>query len=86
MPFHLGNIENLKKKNSSMEDSFYNYTNLRDESQYDILFTKGVYVSDRTLGEFKFVLYKLFGFYVEVTYEVDLNKIISKTVFLNSKD
>lgn len=69
-----------------MEYSFYGYINLPDETQYDILFTKGIYLSDRTLGDLKFVLYKLFGFYVEVTYEADLNKIVSKTVFLNSKD
>lgn len=45
-----------------MEYRFYDYTNLRDELQYGILFTKGVYVSDRTLGDLKFVLYKLYGF------------------------
>lgn len=63
-----------------MKYSFYDYTNLPDETQHDILFTEGIYLSD-----LKFVLYTLFGFYVELTYEAEQNKIVSKTVFLNLK-
>ena len=84
MPLRHGNLEKLKEKNNKMQYSFYDYTNLPDEIQYDILFTKGVFISDRILGDLKFVLYTLFGFYVEVTYESELNKIVSKTVFFNA--
>lgn len=66
--------------------SFFEFTHLGEEEQYNLTFKKGDFVGTSEKGNKKFVLYKLSNFFVEVTYDSEINSIISLTAFFNSKD
>jgi hypothetical protein len=51
--------------------------------QYETLRDKGVFVIDRSEGEFKFLLYQLDGFYLEVKYHKSSNRILRLKAFAN---
>ncbi len=67
------------------EYTFYEYTQLPESKQYDLVFTKGEFIDSSVKNDVKFALYKLYNFYVEVIYNSIDNKIVGFTSFLDSK-
>ena len=63
------------------EISFYSFTPLPDEKQYELVFTDVEFINFREVGSSKFVLYRLYGFLVELAYNILQNKIVKKVVF-----
>ncbi len=63
------------------EISFYSFTPLPDEKQYELVFTDAEFINFREVGSSKFVLYRLYGFLVELAYNILQNKIVKKVVF-----
>ncbi len=63
--------------------TFYEYTCLSDHDQYNLLFTAGDFVDVKMVGFYRYVLYKLYDFYVELTYNIESNAISDKVVFKN---
>ena len=53
-----------------------------DHEQYDMVFTKGEFVDFHLESSKRFALYSVFKFFVEVEYEVESNKIVRKTSFV----
>ncbi|RST26233.1 hypothetical protein [Chryseobacterium lacus] len=65
--------------------SFFEFTHLGEEEQYDVTFKNGDFVGTSEKGNKKFVLYKLNNFFVEIIYDIERNSIISLTAFFNPK-
>lgn len=65
---------------------FYEFTQLSDEQQYDLLFREGELLDSSTRNEVKFVLYKLYSFFVEVVYVAGDNKIVTLSSFTNARN
>ncbi|WP_159474782.1 hypothetical protein [Chryseobacterium sp. 18068] len=65
--------------------SFYEFTQLSDEQQYDLLFRNGEFLNYSVRNNVKFALYKLYNFFVEVVYDNENNKIINLSSFMNAK-
>lgn len=68
------------------ELSFYDYTLLSEDDQYNLVFTKGEFIGSSTRKDSKFVLYKLCSFFVEVVYNVEDNKIVNLSSFMNASN
>ena len=66
------------------ELSFYEFTHLSESEQYELIFAQGEFIDSSVNNQVKFVLYKLYRFYVEVHYDSVDNKIIGLTSFLKS--
>lgn len=66
------------------ELSFYDYTLLSEDNQYDLLFSLGEFVDSTEKGNAKYVLYKLFSFYVEVVYDSQNNCIKQINSFIDA--
>lgn len=62
---------------------FFQYTKLFKHEQWDLLFRNGEFIGSKTHSESKFVLYKLYNFYVEVEYFASENKIRTMKCFQN---
>ncbi|MCD1117548.1 hypothetical protein [Chryseobacterium turcicum] len=69
----------------SKELSFYEFTQLPEEEQYELVFSSGEFIDSSVKGEVKYVLYKLYSFFVEVAYNSYDNKIINMSTFMNSQ-
>lgn len=65
----------------SAKISFYNFTQLPDDKQYELVFRDAEFLDFREVGSSKFVLYKLYGFCVELEYNILKNTIVKKVVF-----
>lgn len=65
------------------EISFFEFTQLSDEQQYDLLFREGEFLDYSIRNDVKFALYKLYNFFVEVVYYTELNKIVSLSSYIN---
>lgn len=65
--------------------SFFEFTHLGEEEQYNFTFKNGDFVETSEIGNKKFVLYKLSNFFVEIIYDIERNSIISLTAFFNLK-
>ncbi|AZA53897.1 hypothetical protein EG348_13240 [Chryseobacterium sp. G0201] len=50
------------------ELSFYEFTQLTQREQYDLVFTKGEYIDSSVKNDVKFVLYKLYSFHLGAIY------------------
>lgn len=61
--------------------SFFDFTLLPDEQQYELVFTDAEFMDVREVGSSKYVLYKLYGFCVELEYNILQNKIVNEFVF-----
>lgn len=61
--------------------SFYDFTLLPDQQQFDLVFKDGEFIDFREVGNSKFVLYKLYNFTVEIQYDILANSIVNKVVF-----
>lgn len=66
-----------------MNLSFYDFTQLPDEQQFNLVFKEGEFIDSREIGENRFALYKLYGFFIELQYNVLQNKLVNKLVFQN---
>ncbi|AZI38622.1 hypothetical protein [Epilithonimonas vandammei] len=64
--------------------SFYEFTQLSKEEQYNLAFTLGEFINASEKGNVRFALYKLLNSYVEAVYDSTENKIITLTSFLKS--
>lgn len=64
--------------------TFYEYSQLQTDEQYDLVFRKGEFIEASEKDNVRFALYKLYGFYVEVVYDFVNNKIVSLTSFIQS--
>jgi len=66
--------------------SFYEFTQLSDEEQYDLLFREGEFLDSSTKKEVEFILYRLFSFFVEVIYFWESNMILNLNSFMKDKN
>jgi len=63
--------------------AFYEYTSLSNHDQYNLLFTAGDFVNVKIIGNKRYVLYRVYNFYVELTYDTENNTILDKVFFRN---
>lgn len=61
--------------------SFFDFTILSEEQQFELVFKDGEFVDFKEVGVHRFVLYKLYSFFVEFQYNILQNTITSKVVF-----
>ncbi|MCY0968602.1 hypothetical protein [Chryseobacterium wangxinyae] len=66
-----------------MDISYYEFTNLPDEMQFDIVLRQGKMINESTVSNSRYVLYELSSFSVEIIYSLSKNKIAGKNIFLN---
>ena len=66
-----------------MDISYYEFTNLPDEMQFDIVLSQGKMINENTVSNSQYVLYELSSFSVEIIYSLSKNKISGKNIFLN---
>lgn len=66
-----------------MDISYYEFTNLPDEMQFDIVLSRGKMINENTVSNSRYVLYELSTFSVEIIYSLSKNKISGKNIFLN---
>lgn len=64
-----------------MKISLYEFLTLQDKEQYDLVFTKGVFIDYKIEGHQRFALYAIEMFFVEVEYDNLNNTIKNKIVF-----
>ena len=64
-----------------MNISYYDFKNLPNESQYDIIFNEGHLMSETVKDELRFVLYEISQFSVELVY--NKNRIATINVYQN---
>ena len=64
-----------------MNISYYDFKNLPNESQCDIIFTEGHLMSETVKNELRFVLYEISQFSVELVY--NKNRIATINVYQN---
>lgn len=64
-----------------MNISYYDFKNLPNESQYDIIFNEGHLMSETVKDELRFVLYEISQFSVELVYSK--NRIATINVYQN---
>jgi hypothetical protein len=55
--------------------TLYEFNAMNEDAQAEVLWERGVYLMARQQREYKFALYQLDAFYVEVWYHVDGNEI-----------
>lgn len=61
--------------------SFHDFKNLLQHEQYDLVFTKGDFINYYLKGEIRYALYSLYTFFVEIEYNVSLNRILNLETF-----
>ena len=66
----------------TMNISYYDFKNLPNESQCDIVLNQGHLMNETIKDELKFVLYEISSFTVEIVYNKN-NRIASMNVFQN---
>ncbi|UFH31852.1 hypothetical protein LNP04_18080 [Chryseobacterium sp. C-71] len=66
-----------------MDISYYDFTNLPDKTQFDLVLSKGKIISENTVSNTKYMLYELSSFTVEIIYSLPKNSISGKNVYLN---
>ncbi|MCS3869413.1 hypothetical protein J3D55_002329 [Chryseobacterium ginsenosidimutans] len=64
-----------------MSISYYDFKNLTDQSQQELVITEGVVINEIYKNELRFVIYKLSSFSVEIVYNTVNGKIESFTAF-----
>ena len=66
-----------------MNISYYDFKNLPDQSQRDIVVNQGLLMNETVKNKLRFSLYELSSFSVEVVYNTSDNRITSLNVFQN---
>lgn len=64
--------------------TFFEFTLLPEDQQYQLIFREGHFFASRKLGTNEFVVYKCYGFFVEIEYDSGQNKIVNKVVYRNA--
>lgn len=64
--------------------TLYQFNVLEEKEKYEMLWDEGVVIANRQTDENKFLLYQLDGFYAELTYNPEMNKIINLRTFTNT--
>ncbi len=65
--------------------TLYEFKLLSDHEQYDLLFTKGVFITSRIDKGSTYALYSLETFFVELEYNPKNNKIVGKVSFVDGE-
>jgi len=63
--------------------TLYQFKLLSEPEQYNTVWEKGILVDTRITAQYKFLLYKVGTFYVEIQYSSESNKIIGLECFVN---
>jgi len=66
-----------------MNISYYDFKNLPNESQCDIVLNQGHLMNETIKNELKFVLYEISSFSVEIVYNKNNNRIAAMNVYQN---
>lgn len=66
-----------------MSISYYDFKNLPDQSQQELIISAGKVISETQKNELKFILYEISTFSVEIVYNTVSNKIASLSAFPN---
>ena len=66
-----------------MDISYYDFTNLPDDIQFDMVLQKGRVINENTVSESRYVLYAFSSFTVEIIYSLSKNKIAGKNIYFN---
>lgn len=66
--------------------NFYQFKALSEYKQYETLKHKGVIIADRITTAYKFLLYQMDSFYVELKYNLFGTKIEAIKCFFDTKD
>lgn len=66
-----------------MDISYYEFTNLPDEMQYDMVLRQGRMINENTVSNSRYVLYEFSSFSVEIIYSVTKNRIAGKNIYQN---
>lgn len=65
--------------------TLYEFKLLPNHDQYDLVFTKGEFITNREEGGSRFALYALYRFFVEIMYDSTNNKIVGKRSFVSGE-
>ena len=66
-----------------MNISYYDFKNLPDQTQCDIVMNLGHLMNETIKDELKFVLYEVSSFSVEIVYNKNNNRIAAMNVYQN---
>ncbi|CAD7797494.1 hypothetical protein CHRY9390_00178 [Chryseobacterium aquaeductus] len=66
-----------------MDISYYDFTNLPDDIQFDMVLQKGRVIDEKTVNESRYVLYEFSSFTVEIIYNLSKNIIAGKNIYFN---
>ena len=66
-----------------MNISLYDFKNLPNESQCDIVMNQGHLMNETIKNDLKFVLYEISSFSVEIVYHTNNNRIAGMNVYQN---
>jgi len=66
-----------------MNISYYDFKNLPNQSQCDIVLNQGHLMHETIKDELKFVLYEISSFSVEIVYNKNNNRIAAMNVYQN---
>ena len=61
----------------------YQFNQLKREDQFKVLWDKGIFLNDRT-DDYRFALYQIEAFYIEVKYDSLVNEIVGLRTFLST--
>ena len=64
--------------------TLYQFKALDEYHQHEVLWDKGVFITHRAEAGYTLMLYQIDAFYVELTYDSDMNKLIGLRSFLNT--
>lgn len=64
--------------------TLYQFNLLPEHEQYTTLWDPRVFIADRILPDYKYLLYQLDSFYAEIKYDHKGNKIESLRTFVNT--
>ena len=62
-----------------------NHKLLPNHDQYDLVFIKREYITNRKEGGSRFALYALYRFFVEIEYNIKNNRIVGKKSFVSGE-
>ena len=65
--------------------SLYDFKNLSDHEQYDVVFNEGTFIDALFEENTRYALYAVDLFFVEIEYDVARNKIVGKTSFVTGE-
>lgn len=71
-------------KLSNMPISYYDFKNMTNQSQYEMVVKEGRIINETHKDGLKFVLYEMSSFSVEIVYNMNDNKIASLSAFQNN--